>query len=121
MINNIKTALDAMSCQTERGLGFLDVINIVSGKWKLVLICIIQNRQMRFNEIHKQIPGISPRMLSKELKDLELNGVIQRTVLDSRPVTIVYSLTDSAKDLVPIVMNMVAWGVSHRTKSIVRS
>ncbi|WP_158796652.1 helix-turn-helix domain-containing protein [Pedobacter sp. L105] len=120
MIKDIKAALDSKSCETERGLAFLDVLNVVSGKWKMVLICIIQQDKLRFSVIQKLIPEISPRMLSRELKELELNGIVKRTMYDTKPVTIEYSITDSAKELVPIIMEMVAWGVGHRQKNIIR-
>jgi len=53
-------------------------------------------------------------MLSKELKDLEMNEIVKRTVFDSMPVLIQYSLTDSAMELCGIILSMVEWGVQHR-------
>lgn len=118
MISRIKTALATKACDTARGLAFLDVLNVVSGKWKMVLICIIQDNNMRFTEIQKLIPSISPRMLSKELKELELNGIVRRTVYNKTPVIIEYSITESAKGLVKIIMDLVKWGENHRKEII---
>lgn len=73
---------------------------------------------MRFTEFQKLIPEITPRMLSRELKELELNGIITRTIHDTAPVTIEYSITDSAKELVEVIMELVVWGVKHRKKNI---
>jgi DNA-binding HxlR family transcriptional regulator len=68
----------------------------------------------RFRELEKEIPKITPRMLSKELKDLEVNGIITRTVYDSFPVSIEYELTTSGKNLQQVLDSMIHWGLQHR-------
>jgi len=93
-------------------LAINDTLNVLQGKWKLpILGCIIQGNK-RFTEFERSIPKITPRMLSKELKDLEANGVIQRTVRNS--TLIEYSLTISGKSFVKVLDLMVEWGLNHR-------
>lgn len=65
-----------------------------------------------------QIPRITPRMLSKELKDLEINGIVKRTVHDTIPVTVEYELTESGRSLNSVLDAMIEWGLDHRKMSI---
>lgn len=110
---DIQTLLSDKSCDTESGLAMLDVLSIFSGKWKIIIACTLFEEK-RFTEIQRLIPAITPRMLSKELKNLEMEGIVKRTVVDSIPVLITYSLTESAQKLFPIIEALVAWGVEHR-------
>lgn len=65
-------------------------------------------------DIQRNIPGITPRMLSKELKELELNSIVKRTVYDTIPVTVEYELTPAARSLRELLDTMVEWGIKHR-------
>jgi len=71
---------------------------------------------MRFKEIEKSIPKITPRMLSKELKDLEVNGIVVRTVYDEQPVLVEYKLTKSGESFKRVLEVMIEWGLDHRKK-----
>lgn len=93
-----------------------DTLNVISGKWKLPIIGTLLYDKKRFSEIQRNIPNITPRMLSKELKDLELNGIVKRTVYDSTPVVVEYELTPSAVRLGEVLDKMVEWGLQHRKK-----
>jgi DNA-binding HxlR family transcriptional regulator len=73
---------------------------------------------MRFKELERTIPKITPRMLSKELRDLELNKMVKRTVYDTVPASIEYELTPYGKTLDTVLMAMYHWGVEHRKKVI---
>jgi len=68
----------------------------------------------RFTDIQRNIPKITPRMLSKELKELELNGVLIRTVYDTTPVSVEYELSKSGKSITEVLDKMIEWGVEHR-------
>ena len=120
MYKDIKTIMDAKNCEPELGMAFLEVVNLFAGKWRMIIMASLLQKDIRFVEIQKLIPNITPRMLSKELKELELNCIVKRTVYDSTPVLIHYGLTDSARAFAPIFVQMVEWGVTHRKKSIVR-
>ena len=105
---------EAKSCPIQFVLAVNDTLNVLSGKWKLPIIGTLLFDKKRFTEIQRNIPKITPRMLSKELKDLEMNGMVKRTVYDTLPVTVEYERTPSAKSLGEVLELMVEWGVKHR-------
>ncbi|MEL6593435.1 MAG: helix-turn-helix domain-containing protein [Bacteroidota bacterium] len=92
-----------------------DVLELTAGKWRLhiimVLMCV---GEMRFNELQRHLPGISGKVLSKDLKDLEINKLIKREVFETYPITVKYSLTDYGKTLEPVVEALRQWGLNHR-------
>jgi len=94
-----------------------DTLDILGGKWKLVIISVLRFGKMRFKELSREA-GISPRILSKELKELEMNGLVSRTVKDTRPVTVEYALTPYSDGLEELINAMHKWGVNHRKKVI---
>jgi len=102
------------TCPVRYVLAINDTLNVLTGKWKLPIIGSLLYNKKRFLEIQQNIPKITARMLSKELKELELNGVIKRTVLDTTPVTIEYELTESANQLREVLDKMLQWGLQHR-------
>jgi DNA-binding HxlR family transcriptional regulator len=91
-----------------------DTLNVINGKWKLPIIGSLLFNKKRFTEIQRNIPKITPRMLSKELKDLEMNGIVKRTVYNTIPVSVEYELTDSARSLGDVLDKMLEWGIQHR-------
>lgn len=95
-----------------------DTMNVLNGKWKLPIIGSLLYGKKRFKELEREIPKITPRMLSKELKDLEVNGIVTRTVYDSIPVTVEYELTKSGNSLKTVLEVMVEWGLQHRKRFI---
>ena len=96
-----------------------DSMDVLNGKWKISIISsICYYNKRRFSDISKDVVGISNRMLSKELKELEFNQLIKRTVLDTQPVTVQYELTKHGKSLQTIINNLTAWGFEHRKKII---
>lgn len=96
-----------------------DSMDVLNGKWKIAIISsICFYNQRRFSEILNDVEGISNRMLSKELKELEINKLIIRTVLDTQPVTVHYQLTEHGLTLKTIINNLTEWGIAHRKKII---
>lgn len=96
-----------------------DSMDVLSGKWKISIIssvCYYSKR--RFSDILNDVNGISNKMLSKELKELEINKLIRRTVLDTQPITVQYELTEHGKTLQTIIRNLTEWGINHRKKII---
>jgi len=89
----------------------------IGGKWKLQIIIALSDAPRRFNELQRMVEGISARMLSNELKELELNGFVYRNV-DSKamPVVVEYQLTEYSKSLNEVVQAMINWGIGHREK-----
>lgn len=94
-----------------------DSMDVLNGKWKIVIIssiCCYSKR--RFSDMLADIPGISNKMLSKELKELEINQLVTRTVLDTQPITVQYELTEHGKTLKGIIDTLTAWGIAHHDK-----
>ena len=104
---------------TQAKLAIQDTLDIVGGKWKLVLITILISGKRRFKELTREA-GISPRILSKELYEMQMNGLVTRTVKDTRPVTVEYELTPYATTLRNVLEPMEAWGRNHRKKIMVK-
>lgn len=94
----------------------VDALYVLNGKWKIALIlCLVQSSK-RFNEIQQEVKGISPKVLAKELKDLELNDFITRHVYPTTTVTIIYEATDYSRTLKKVIGELSAWGEQHREK-----
>ena len=97
-----------------------DTLDIVGGKWKLVLISVLQSGKKGFNELSREA-AISPRILSKELQEMEMNGLVSRKVCDTKPVTVQYELTPYSETLNDVLTAMEQWGSQHRNKIINQS
>ena len=93
-----------------------DALEVISGKWKLPIIISLMFGNKRFSQIAKEIPNITDKMLSKELRDLECNELVKRTVYDSIPVIVEYKLTDYGHSLKPVIEVLKNWGVAHRER-----
>lgn len=96
-----------------------DSMDVLSGKWKISIISsICYYNKRRFSDILNDVVGISNKMLSKELKELEINKLIKRTVLETQPITVQYELTNHGLTLKTIINNLTEWGIEHRKKII---
>ena len=94
-----------------------DALDILSGRWKLPIISALTfGGNMRFTQISKEINGITDRMLSKELKELELNQLIKRTVYDAFPPVVEYAITPHGLSLGKVILELATWGKQHRKK-----
>lgn len=93
-----------------------DTLEIVSGRWKMQIIALLCNGEFRYSELDKGLPKITPRMLSKELKDLEQNELVIRKVYDTTPIKVTYKLTDYGYTLVPLIIELTNWGMAHRER-----
>lgn len=91
-----------------------DALDVINGKWKLSIIISVGVGNDRFTDIQESIPGITPKVLAKELKDLEQHKLLKRVVLDDYPVKILYILEPYADTLTPIIYSLKDWGVNHR-------
>jgi DNA-binding HxlR family transcriptional regulator len=117
-----KEELDTIKkCSGTYVLAVNDTLNVVNGKWKLPIMGSLLYGKKRFKEMEREIPKITPRMLSKELKDLEANGIIKRTVYDTTPVTVEYELTESGNSFKMVLDVMVEWGLQHRDRMFNKS
>ena len=93
-----------------------DALDIIAGRWKIQIIALLCNGEFRYSELEKGLPKITPRMLSKELRDLEQNGLVKRKVYDTIPVKVAYKLADYGYTLVPLIIELTNWGMAHREK-----
>ena len=92
-----------------------DAMDVLNGKWKISIISsICYYNKRRFSDILNDVEGISNKMLSKELKELESNRLVKRTVLDTQPISVQYQLTEYGMTLKTIINNLAEWGVAHR-------
>jgi DNA-binding HxlR family transcriptional regulator len=101
-------------CQTIRAIH--DVMDIVGGKWKISIIACLCFSNMRFSDLLREVEGISGKVLSRELKDLEINLLISRTVKDTQPITVEYAITDYGRTLKEMTNVIAHWGINHRKK-----
>jgi DNA-binding HxlR family transcriptional regulator len=105
--------------QKKRMRAVQDSMDALNGKWKIPIIssiCCYGKR--RFSDILNDVEGLSNRMLSKELKELEINQLIKRTVLDTQPISVQYELTEHGDTLQTIISNLTDWGDVHRKKIV---
>jgi DNA-binding HxlR family transcriptional regulator len=93
-----------------------DALYAIGGKWKLRIIVALMDGNKRFNEMQRLIEGISAKMLSAELKELELNGFVNRNVYDETPVIVEYELSEYAGTLGGVLQSLSEWGAMHREK-----
>lgn len=91
-----------------------DTLYFIGGKWRLPIINSICNGNRRFREIERSIPGITTRMLSKELKEMEMSKLVKRTVYDDIPVLVEYAPTEHCRSFGKIIQEMINWGKRHR-------
>ncbi len=93
-----------------------DALYVIGGKWKLMIIIAMARGNNRFTELQRQVKGISGRVLSSELKDLELNGFIEKKVSVGYPVLVEYELSPYSHTLEKVVSALTEWGLQHRQK-----
>lgn len=91
-------------CSVERTLGLID------GKWKIVILYKLLRGTLRFNELRRLIPGVTQRMLTHQLRELEANGLIVRMVYAQVPPKVEYSLSARGRSLEPVLMALKHWG-----------
>ena len=95
-----------------------DTMDVLSGKWKVSIIACLCFQPMRYSEILREVEGISGKMLSRELKDLEMNNLIHRKVLDTKPVSVSYEISEYGRSLKELTNVIADWGINHRKEMI---
>jgi len=96
--------------------GIGDALYVIGGKWKLRIIIALVNSNKRFNELQRTITGISARVLSHELKELEMNGFVKRNIYTENAVVVEYELTEYSESLSSVLSALSEWGIMHREK-----
>lgn len=105
--------LDHTEC-SKRMLPVKDALEVLNGKWKLPIILSLSFGPKRFKQMSKDIGNITDKMLSKELKDLEMHKLIVRRVYDTFPPTVEYEITDHGRSLHQVIGELQKWGSQHR-------
>lgn len=95
---------------SEKSCSLREVLDIIGGKWSMPIIYILSQGKMRFKELERSIEGINTRMLVKELKNMEVNGIVTRQVFATVPPTVEYTLTEKGKKLLPSIVSLHNWG-----------
>jgi DNA-binding HxlR family transcriptional regulator len=93
-----------------------DALDVINGKWKLAIIISVGVGNDRFTDIQDSIPGITPKVLAKELKELEQHKLIKRVIIEGYPIKISYKPEPYAETLTPIIFALKDWGLNHRLK-----
>lgn len=97
-------------------LAIKDALEALEGKWKLLILFSLASGTKRFKQISKEVYGITDKILSKELKSLESNKLINREVYDTFPPTVEYTITPHGKSLEKVIAELQHWGLNHRKK-----
>lgn len=103
-MNNKKIKISEKTCSLR------DVLDIIGGKWSMPIIYVLSKGKMRFKELEKSVEGINTRMLVKELKNMEANGIVTREVFATVPPTVEYTLTVKGEKLLPSIVSLHKWG-----------
>lgn len=87
--------------------------SMIGGKWKMAIIWLLGEKTCRFNELQKALPGVTQKMLTHQLRELEAHQLLDRKVYPIIPPKVEYSLTDIGRKLLPIFDEMCAWGMEY--------
>jgi len=102
-------------CHKKEIMAIHDTMDVLSGKWKISIISTMcYYNQRRFSDMLNDLSGISNKQLSKELKELEQNKLVKRTVLNTQPVSVQYNLTEYGQSLQGLIHDLANWGSKHR-------
>jgi DNA-binding HxlR family transcriptional regulator len=93
-------------------------MDILSGKWKISILSRLGYKPMRYSELLRDINGIAGKVLSRELKDLETNGLVRREVSQKQPLSVTYDVTEYGLTLKSLTDSIADWGLQHRRRII---
>jgi DNA-binding HxlR family transcriptional regulator len=101
---------DKKNNKSENRCALQEILSVIGGKWSMSIIYALFNGKKRFSELERLIPNISTRMLVKELKNMNANGIVDREVFATVPPTVEYTLTKKGRKLEPIINELQKWG-----------
>ncbi|HSW81760.1 MAG TPA: helix-turn-helix domain-containing protein [Candidatus Saccharimonas sp.] len=90
-----------------------EVVDIIGDKWSVMILHTICTSQMRYSEIHRQIPGISQKVLTTSLRQLERDGIIKRTIYPVVPPKVEYELTPLGNSVFEVIESLRTWSIAH--------
>ncbi|AKO92162.1 winged helix-turn-helix transcriptional regulator [Priestia filamentosa] len=91
-------------------------MHIIGGKWKGIILSLLSQSPMYYNEMRREIPGITQRILTLQLRDLEKDGIVEREETNDNPKKVLYYLTALGEELVPILKSIEKWGNAYMSK-----
>ncbi len=95
-------------------------MSVIEGRWKCTILCMLANNgPLRFSELQRLIGEVSSRILSKQLKELEDDGMVSRTVGSDRKLKVVYSLTDKGESIIPLLAQLARWGALNQMVNVI--
>ena len=95
-------------------------MSVIEGRWKCTIICMLAaNGPLRFSELQKMIGEITSRILSKQLKELENDGMVYRKVSSEGKVKVEYSLTDRGRSIIPVLEQLARWGIANQCMQVI--
>jgi DNA-binding HxlR family transcriptional regulator len=118
METRLKPEMHSRQACTASVMAVKDALYVLNGKWKLPLILTLSNGPMRFNDIQRALDGITPKILSKELRELEMNEFVERKVFSTTPVSVTYELTPYSRSLDKVLEELKNWGIQHRKRIV---
>lgn len=104
---------DARKKNSQNSCPVTACLSVIGGKWKPLIIFLVANNVNRFGVMQRNIPDISKQMLTKQLRELETDGIIHRKVFPEVPPRVEYSVTEKGESLYPIITAMRTWGELH--------
>ncbi|MBP8082891.1 MAG: helix-turn-helix transcriptional regulator [Spirochaetes bacterium] len=96
-------------------------LDLIGGKWKAMILWIISERIVRFNALRRELHGITQKMLTQQLRELEADGLLNRKVYPEVPPKVEYTLTEQAKKLLPVLEQLCEWGKKYSNESQTKS
>lgn len=94
------------------------VVALIGGKWKLEILWLLNERIYRFNELRRTIPGVTQHMLTVQLRELEADGFVTRTIYPEVPPRVEYAITDDARKLKPVFDAIQAWALERQERKV---
>lgn len=119
-LNNMEQKFEPIKDCAHKILAISDTMDILNGKWKMSIVACLCYKPMRYSELLNEVKGISGKVLSRELKDLEINELIERRVLSTAPVAVEYRITEYGNSLKELTNTIADWGFIHRKRIISR-
>lgn len=88
-------------------------LSMIGGRWKVLILWHLSRNTRRFGELQRLMPGVTPKMLIQQLRELEADGLIRREIFAQVPPKVEYSLTDPGRSLGPVMESMCEWGLAR--------
>jgi len=104
-----------LQCKTEV-VPIMDAMYVISGKWRIPITIALMEGNRRFSEIMKEVPKIASKVLAQQLKEMELNGFVEKKIYNETTTRIEYELTEYSWSIKPIILTLRDFGIMHREK-----